>query len=125
MGLSVGCKGMYIDVPYSGFRRLRMYLAEKYGKGFGYDYLSAIEGKIDSLDLSKYDMTEEVADFFFTDDCDGKINYKVAKILYHKIEHDTKNFMIGYSGRKDCAYFSDFKEILKESSKRRINIYWN
>lgn len=124
MGLSVGCKGKYIDITYFGFDKLRKHLADSYG-GFGRDYKLALDGKLDAIDIGKYGMTKEVADFFFAYDCEGKINYKVAKSLYSKIEHDNNDFVIGYCGRTDCAHFSDFKDILKESSKRRINVYWN
>lgn len=125
MGLTIGNKDMSIDITYSGFMHLRQHLANCFSKKFGEDYLAFIKGELRELNTGDYDMDDDIADFFFAADCNGKIPYKVSAKLYKLIKKDTTDFPIGYGGLHDCAQFHQFKNILHYSAQKRLVISWS
>ncbi len=135
MGITISSKRHSCDMGYGGFGRFRNVVAEKVSKKFSEHYVSMDKPEVMFLSGSsrddffkKYDatteelieqkeVTEEVANFLYQTDCNGKIDRKQAKEIYSLIKECDDNISFGYSGRKDCAKMSDLKSIFSDGTK--------
>ena len=137
MGISIGNKNREIDMGYGGFYNLRKNIAGIYSSEFKRLYeewvspcskMTDEEGNKQLITLYENDiLTDEddvVLDFLFASDAGGKVSAKGCKRLYKIIKDYDDDILYGYIGRKDCAMFKDFKDIVKECAERRIILSW-
>lgn len=139
MGLTIRNKNTSIDMGYGGFYNLRKNIAGIYSPSFKELYeewtgplfindLSDEEGNKRLAELYKQKiLTDEddiVLDFLFASDSEGKISVKGCKRLYAIIKDYDDDILYGYCGRKDCAKFKDFKNIVAECAKNRWVLSW-
>lgn len=62
----------------------------------------------------KYELDEEVVSFLYRSDCDcDSVSVKTCRHLWKYIKDYDDDILYGYCGRKDCAKFADFKEIVQ------------
>ena len=84
-----------------------------------------IKNRVISLHNYNEDKVRDVVlDFLFASDAGGKVSAKGCKRLYKIIKDYDDDILYGYIGRKDCAMFKDFKDIVKECAERRIILSW-
>lgn len=135
MGVTIGSKRYSCDMGYGGFCRFRNAVAEKTNNEFYKHYLELSSpeamcsfGSERKKYFEKYDIktkeyveqklvTEEVSNFLYQSDCEGKIDRKQAKQIYELIKECDDNTSFGYSGRKDCANMADMKNIFSDKTK--------
>lgn len=67
--------------------------------------------------IEKGEVTVEVANFLYQNDCDGKIDRKQAKQIYELIKECDNDLSFGYFGKADCAKMSDLKNIFSDGTK--------
>ena len=145
MGITIRCKKTYdsIDMGSGGFMRLRNKVAELIGEPFAYHYKMFSDPKVMFLDgddreafFDEYDAkTQEliadghcnikVADFLYQSDIEGRIRYGACKQLLKTIGSYDDDILYGYVGRKDCARFSDFKQLLQECVENKCDLTWD
>ena len=122
---------------YGGFFNLRKNIALAMDKEFGENYSNlnnchtteefeendAIANKI--IEKKHLDKDyEDVLDFLYASDCDGKIGYKTCKKIYDLIkdvDFGNKCFRYVMLAHND---YEELKEFLKECYKHRRNMYW-
>ena len=125
---------------YNGFNRFRLKVAELYNALFGEHYKSLdnsifLSSKERDNYFKEYNrkttqliksniITVEIANFCYQSDVEGKINQSQAKQIYDKIKDYDDDICYGYSGKKDCAMFSDLKRIVKDCSDKGGYIEW-
>ena len=135
MGITISSKRYGCDMGYGGFGRFRNIVAEKVNEKVysHYSCLSETEtmflsgNKSDEFfdkynakteDLIKQgELTEEIANFLYQPDCEGKVNRNQAKEIYELIKDCDDNIVFGYIGRADCAKMSDLKKIFSDKTK--------
>lgn len=138
MGISIGNCRQSIDMPYSGFYKLRNKVADLLNEDFSklyHEYVSlspTISDKEANDRLEKLyvenKLTEndnDILDFLFQPEYKGKLNYKGCRKLFNLIKDYDDNILYGYAGRSDCAMFKDFKKIVYECYSNRIILKWN
>lgn len=126
---------------YGGFSRFREKVATLSNLEFGKHYAELDKAMIlqgaerDSF-FKKYDdktkelvkgnlITEEIANFCYQSDCEGSIDQEQAKEIYEKIKDYEDDNCYGYSGREDCAMFSDLKNIFKDCAENGDSVDWS
>lgn len=142
MGVALGnCKST-IDLGYYGFFRLRNKVAELLDKEFGnlykdipdiqrQAYISdnsekvwdAYNNKLNEI-IDRKHLNDDVLDFLFQPDCNGKLSYKGCRSLYSIIKDYDDNVVYGYPGQKNPAKFADFKAIVEDCYKHRRQLTW-
>jgi len=142
MGISISCKktGRSIDMGYFGFAALRRKVAALTGEPFASHYEKLFSPPLrqscSEADFEEFDrITEEmirgrkvpikVVDFLMQSDCKGRIRYGACKTLLKVIGTYDDGIKYGYAGRKDCAMFKDFKQILQECVDNKCDMVWN
>ena len=140
MGVTIGNNKKSIDLSYGGFNRLRTKVAYLANEDLGkfYDELNkslSLFGKEREVFLEKYDerlakadeefqVSEELLDFLYASDCEGKITPKQCRHIYKVIKDYNDNLIYGYAGREDGATFEDFKTIVYDCTKRNVQLRW-
>lgn len=141
MGITLESKNFSIDMGYGGFRNLRIKVAELTGKEIG-DHYKYLEkgmfkfGEEKKMFFEKYDqkisdLADEfkiprgILDFIYSSDCEGNLTYGRCKQIYKVIENYDDNICYGYCGRKDCATFKDFKQIIKDCIDNKCKMEWS
>lgn len=147
MGVTLQCKktGTSIDMGYGGFNRLRDKVAELTGEPFAShmkklnfqtcmslqfaskeerdkfnaDFNAKTQRMIDAKQVSV-----KIVDFCLQPDCEGKIHYGACKEILKVIGDYDDDIAYGYTGRKDCAMFRDFKALLQECVDNRCMLTW-
>lgn len=66
----------------------------------------------------------EVLDFLYASDCGAEMPVKVCEKVYEVIKDYDDNVCYGYIGRKDCAMFKDFKELVKDCIDNKCSMKW-
>lgn len=133
MGITIRSKRHSCDMGYIGFNRFRETVAKQLNNEFSAHYVKLSDvimlcGKERKEYFEKYDaktnelvnsniVTDEVANFLYQCDCEGKIDRKQAKQVYQLIKDCDDNIILGYIGRKDCAKMSDMKKIFADGTK--------
>lgn len=129
-----------LDMGYMGFHRLRCLISEHLNKEFSDLYKTIIEHRSDkewkkwdevmNSIIAHYNLGETksdclLLDFFFADDCKGKISYGTCQRIYRLIENEDDENKIGYIGRPDCATVGDFKKLLLDVHKNKGTLVWS
>lgn len=135
MGVTIGTENKSIDMGYAGFARLRMDVAGVIcpelkalyetlpGASFGDSDLAEYNMKLSTLQ-EKESIPDEVLDFLYQPDVSGEISSECAgRLLEYVCDYDN-NIRYGYIGRKDCAMFRDFKDILLNSVNTGSSVLW-
>ena len=142
MGVTIESKNKSIDMGYIGFRALRTTIAglteldikkhyddltngmnifrEEERKKFFQDYDEETE-RIDKKYDYKYN---QVLAFLYASDCNSEMDVDVCKALYEVIKNHDDDKVYGYSGRKDCTTFKDFKELVKHCIDNNCKMIW-
>lgn len=135
MGLTIGSKRYSCDMGYGGFGRFRNTVAEQVNDEFHKHYLRLSSAEIMFLcgeerekffkeydaDTRRYidenEITEEVANFLYQSDREGKVDRNQARQVYELIKDCDDSIMLGYAGKDDCAKMGDMKAILSDKTK--------
>lgn len=139
MGLTITAKNekMSFDMSASGFFRLRYNIALAYDKEFAklyeqefychtpedYEQLNDKLNKLLSDD--RFSDDEDLINFFFMSDCNGKISYKTCGKIYElikDIDFTGKTFI--YSAYSDGKDYEHFKKFLNNCYSHRRNMIW-
>lgn len=66
---------------------------------------------------------EDLVDFLFQSDCDGKIGYKTCKKIYDLLKNSKNKSCLRYAfySKND---WEDLRELLLSCYKHRANLYW-
>ena len=140
MGITIKSKNYSIDMGYLGFNRLRKTVANLAGEELGkhYEHLDDVmflcgEERINFFDeynkkinylYEKFNISNGLLDFLYASDCEAKISPEKCKQVYEIIKNYDDDVLYGYSGRKDCAKFKDFKEIVKDCIDSKCYMEW-
>lgn len=142
MGVALGnCKNM-IALGYFGFQRLRSKVAELLDEEFGNRYKDipdvqrqayqsdnsekvweAYNNQLNEI-IDRKHLNDNVLDFLFQADCNGKLSYKACRSLYSIIKDYDDDVIYGYSGQKNPVKFADFKAIVEDCCKHRRQLIW-
>ena len=139
MGVTIESKNHYIDLGYGGCMCLRTKVAElaapdifehykKLGEGMWYPNRKAFfkdyDEKIAELDKKYKGKMSDILDFLYESDCDGIMDVPHCRSIYEVIKDYDDDISYGYSGRKDCAKFADFKKIVKDGIDSGDGFSW-
>ena len=141
MGVTMESKNLSADMGCGGFNRFRTKVAQlshvEFGKHYAKlddamflfgtereEYFKKYDTKTEEL-IKENIVTVEIANFCYQSDCGGSINQNQAKQIYEKIKDYDDNIYYGYSGRPDCAMFSDLKDIFKDCVENGGTIEWS
>ena len=142
MGVTISSVNKSIDLGYSGFRRLRVRVAELVNEEIAEHYRKLEDSMFIFQEnkrkefFKKYDSKTKQLDekynyeynailyFLYSSDCEATINVDVCKELYKIIKDYDDDIQYGYIGRKDCATFNDFKEIVKDCIENNKPLEW-
>ena len=122
-----------LDGGYSILRTIRIEVAKQYDEELGKYY----QLFYDESDKQKYinklnnllkndrfkDEDNDLLDFLFASDCEGKIGYKTCKKVYDLIKNSTNNCCLRYIiySKND---WDDLRELLLSCYKHKANLYW-
>lgn len=142
MGVTIDSKNKSIDLGYGGFNRLRnkiselvnSEIAEHYkeiekgqfllGEDKRKEFFKKYDAETERLD-KKYDYKyNSVLHFLYACDCGATMEVDVCKEIYEVIKDYDDNIAYGYTGRKDCAMFKDFKELVKDCIDNNEPMEW-
>jgi hypothetical protein len=141
MGITLSNNNRSISLGYGGFNRLRSTISKLLGcqefadvysellnphdackdRGFTNmaDYYQDHDARAIEI-CEKYDLDEEIINFLYQSDCDcGSVSVKTCRHIWKVIKDYDDNIAYGYVGRKDCAKFKDFKQIVCECAENR------
>lgn len=119
---------------YGGFFNLRKNIALALDEEFGENY--ALLGNCYTVDdynkndmaansiLERKHLDEDVVDFLYASDTEGKISYKVCGKIYNlikDIDFGDKGFRYAIYRRND---YEEFKKFLKDCYSKRKNMVW-
>ncbi len=139
MGITITATNSHyeFDMGYGGFFNLRKNIALALDKEFGENYgLLALcftkeqfkenDKKAENIINSKHldEKYEDVLDFLYGSDCEGKASYKTCKKIYDlikDIDFEGKGFRYAIYMHDD---YKEFKEFLKECYTHRRNMRW-
>lgn len=140
MGVTIESKNYAIDLGYRGFFNLRCRVAKLAAGDIGehYEKLSCapLFGEDRKIFFKEYDehiseLAEKyngemnhVLDFIYKSDCGGTISPEHCKSIWKVIKDYDDNILYGYAGRKDCAKFKDFKNIVKDCIDSNCEMEW-
>jgi len=141
MGITIESTNFSADMGYGGFSRFRDKVATISSKEFGKHYAKLektmfLMGTEREAYFKKYDaktkelvknevVTIEVANFCYQSDCEGSIDQEQAKEIYKNIKDYKDDNCYGYSGREDCAMFSDLVNIFKDCAENGDVVEWS
>lgn len=142
MGITIRCNKTKrsIDMGCGGFWRLRLKVAEQLGEPWFSHYATLAHPPLfeparseffEAFDKRTMEMLEKkevpikIVDFCLQSDVEGRIRYGACKQIYAVVKDYDDDFLYGYAGRKDCAKFTDFKEILKDCIDNKCDMVWN
>lgn len=136
MGVSISAKNSKYDfnMGYIGFFWLRKNIATALDKNFGDNYKNLISchtqedfkehDRIANMIIEKNELDEDIVEFLYAPDTNGKISYKVCKKIYDlikDIDFGNEHFRYGAYAHND---YEEFKEFLKECYAHHRNMYW-
>lgn len=123
-----------LDGGYSILRTIRIEVAKQYDEEFGNYYQLFYDGydrkkyinKLNNLlkDDRFKDEDNDLMEFLFASDCEGKIGYKTCKKVYDLIKNSDNNCCLRYAiySKND---WNDLRELLLSCYKHRANLYWS
>ena len=142
MGVTIESKNHYIDLGYGGFMCLRTKVAELAAPDIFEHYKKSIDGmrlydenerkafyksynaKIAELDRKYNGRMSDILDFLYESDCSAEMDVSHCRSIYEVIKDYDDDISYGYSGRKDCAKFADFKKIVKDGIDSGVGFSW-
>ena len=142
MGVTIESKNHYIDLGYGGFMCLRTKVAELAAPDIFEHYKKSIDGmrlydenerkafyksynaKIAELDRKYNGRMSDILDFLYKSDCSAEMDVSHCRSIYEVIKDYDDDISYGYSGRKDCAKFADFKKIFKDGIDSGNGFSW-
>lgn len=142
MGVTIESKNHYIDLGYGGFMCLRTKVAELAAPDIFEHYKKSIDGmrlydenerkafyksynaKIAELDRKYNGRMSDILDFLYESDCSAEMDVSHCRSIYEVIKDYDDDISYGYSGRKDCAKFADFKKIVKDGIDSGDRFSW-
>ena len=142
MGVTIESKNHAIDMGYGGFRMLRIKVAELTVPDIFEHYKKSMDGmrlydaderkafyksyntKIAELDKKYKGKMSNILDFLYESDCDGIMDVPHCRSIYKVIKDYDDDILYGYTGRKDCAKFADFKAIVKDGIDSGDGFTW-
>lgn len=134
MGITIISKNKSIDLGCGGFYNLRMKVAEltendiynhykKLDDSFRIfdsdkrqEFFQEYNKKIQELDDKYNGKYSEILDFLYESDCEAKLDANHCQKIYGVIKDYDDEILYGYCGRKDCAMFKDFKEVILDGA---------
>lgn len=132
MGICLKNKEYQMDMGYLSFGFLRQTIATVYDDILGnlYERLySSHSAKDRDLVIDKINeylnftnLDDDILEFLFSPDSEGKISYKVCRKLYKIVKSYDNNLRYGYVWANNS--FSYFKEMLYNCASKRRNLYW-
>lgn len=141
MGVTINSKNKSIDLGYMGFNNLRSKVAELINEEIAEHYKKCEKSMFIFRDdereefFKKYNAETERLDkkydyqynyvlhFLYACDCGATMKVDVCKELYEVIK-DYDDNKYGYTGRKDCTTFKDFKELVKDCIDNNESMKW-
>jgi len=121
------------SMAYSSFNNLRQKVAMMLDEEFGSNYsnLRNCYSKEDYVDhdkvanrlISEKSLDEDIVDFLYQSDCDGKISYKTCKKILDLVG-DTE-FITCYMGFYDVSQSHDFQKMLQDCYSHRKSLRWD
>ena len=142
MGVTIESKNHSIDLGGWGFICLRTKVAELAAPDICEHYKKSMDGmrlydedkrkafyesynaKIAELDKRYEGKMSDILDFLYESDCDAKMDTDHCRSIYEVIKNYDDDTLYGYSGRKDCAKFADFKKIVKDGIDSGDGFSW-
>ena len=139
MGVYLGTKRIEIGMGYGTFMQFRKEVANAVSEAFGAtfsQYLSdsmeayfkgdkakakELEKQFDEY-VSVAGIDEDVVDFLFLPDCEGKIDYKVARKIRDLCRKSKCEESFGYSRNK--MTMREISEIFDDAVKHHCNVSW-
>lgn len=142
MGVTIESKNHSIDLGGWGFICLRTKVAElaapdicehykksmdgirMYDEGERKAFYESYNAKIEELDKKYNGKMSDVLDFLYESDCSAEMDADHCRSIYEVIKNYDDDILYGYSGRKDCAKFADFKKIVKDGIDSGDGFSW-
>lgn len=141
MSTTISSKTKSITLGGSGFKKLRSKVAELAGEEIKkhYDELDQFlcisirhrktffedyDKRTEEL-VEKYKDMETIFDFLYAPDCNATFSFEECLCIWELIKDYDDTISYGYPGRKDCAKFADFKEIVKECIDTGCELQWS
>ena len=144
--LTISNKNREIDIPYSGFFRIRKELAKCFSEEFASHYAEMLDGMglwgeervrfyaeydqktelicnqtIDNTPISQRKNFIALLNFLFLPDCDFEASGDMCRKVWLLVSgKEYTDFICGYPGRENPVKYSDFLHILKECSEEYI-----
>ena len=140
MGVTIESKNHSMDLGYGGFYNLREKIAEltasdiyEHYKKLGdapYDeekrkwFFEEYDSKISEISKKYRGEKDLILNFLYASDGNGTISVEACKAIYEVIKDYDDDILYGYIGKKDCARFRDFKEIVKDCIDNECEMEW-
>lgn len=142
MGITIRANGVLRSFycSYFGFKRLRDNVAKVFDEDFGLIYSDVLLSMLNPEDWKKRlnnilelknktgeikDCDNDILDFLFERDCEGKAGYKTCKKIYDLIKDvDFTGKVFTYAAYSDGKDYEYFKEFLKECYSKRATMRW-
>lgn len=141
MGITLQSKNKSIDLGYMGFMSLRRKIAELAADDIGEHYKDLVtaptfnqekrksffeeyDKKTDEIDKKYNGEMNCILHFLYSSDCEAEMDVDVCEKLYEVIKDYDDDIAYGYYGRKDCATFKDFKDIVKDCIDNKCTMKW-
>lgn len=124
------------NMGYGGFHNLRTNICKAYDKELGELYADIVSSLNNPQEYNRRineilkderfkEEDEDILDFLFAPDCDGKIGYKTAGKLYNLIKDiDFGGKIFTYAYYSDGKDYENLKVFLKECYQKRRMIIW-
>lgn len=87
-------------------------------------FYESYNAKIADLDRKYEGKMSDVLDFLYESDCGAEMDADHCQSIYEVIRNYDDDVLYGYSGKKDCAKFADFKAIVKDGIDSGDGFIW-
>ena len=137
MGITIYAKNSTynFDMGCGSFFNLRKNIATILNNDFGEHYSKLIychskqdfeeHDRIANELIEKHHLDEDILNFLYMSDCEGKVSYRTCKKIYDLIKDvDFNNKVLRYVAYSHNDY-EEFKLFLKECFSYRRNMIWN
>ena len=124
------------NMGFGGFHNLRTNIASAWDKELGEAYADATMAILNPSEYNERinsiladdrfkNEDEDIANFLFQSDCNGKCEYKTCKKIYSLIKDiDFEGKIFTYSAYSDGKDYEYFKLFLKECYQKRRMMIW-
>ena len=122
-----------LDMAYSSFNRVRGKIAMLLNEEFGSNYLNLRKcyskedyknhDEVANRLIKEKNLDNDIVDFLYQSDCDGKISYKTCKKILDLVG-DTE-FVTCYMGFYDTSRSHDFQKLLQDCYSYRRSLRWD